>query len=211
MKFFAAIAMAMGMVGVFAAGPAFAQYYGYPVESHASTAEEGMANGMANIIMSTGAANLMNAQAATQAEQARSAYLQNRMLATQTYFDMRLANENYRKEMQDKPLSMEQYVRLSKMEAPDRLSASQLDSFNGKIYWPPQLMIPEYADQRATLEKLYNRRALGDRSTYGPIKAATNAFLDILKKDIAKFAPQDFVRSKNFVQSLGYEANFAMR
>ena len=43
------------------------------------------------------------------------------------------------------------------------------------------------------------------------IKTATAEFLDVLKRDIDKFAPQDYVRSKNFVESLGYEAGFAVR
>lgn len=211
MKSSAAIAMAVGVLGVFAANQLHAQYYGYPVESHASTVEEGIANGMANIISSTGAANLMNAQAATEAEKARSEYIRNRMLATEAYFNMRRANEAFRKETQGKPLSMEQYVRLSKLEAPERMSPSELDTFNGKIYWPPQLMADAYAAQRKELERLYNRRALGDLSTYGPIKMATGDLLSVLKRDIDKFAPQDYVRAKNFVESLGYEAGFAVR
>jgi hypothetical protein len=210
MKFSVAFAMTMSVL-VCTSGQVHAQYYGFPVESHASTAEEGIANGMANIISSAGAANLMNAQAATQAEQARSEYIRNRMLATQTYFDMRRTNEEYRKETQGKPLSMEQYVRLARVEAPDRMSPSELDTLNGKIYWPPQLMVNAYAPLRKEIETLYNRRALGDRSTYGPIKTATGDFLAVLKRDIDKFSPQDYVRSKNFVEALAYEAGFASR
>lgn len=211
MKFSAAIAVAVGVVAICATQSADAQYYGYPVESHASTAEEGIANGMANIISSAGAANLMNAQAATEAEKARNEYIRNRMLATQTYFDMRRVNEEYRKETQGRPLSMEQYVRLAKLEAPERMSPSELDTFNGKIYWPPQLMVDAYASQRKELERLFGRRALGDLSTYGPIKTASGEFLKVLKQDINNFAPQDYVRAKNFVESLGYEAGFAVR
>ena len=211
MKFWVAIAVALGVVGGFSASPVCAQYYGYPVESHASTAEEGIANGMANIISSAGAAHLMNAQAASEAEKARAEYIRNRMLATQTYFDMRRANEAYRKETQGKPLSMEQYVRLAQLEAPERLSPSELDTLNGKIYWPPQLMVNAYAPMRKEIEALYQRRAHGDLSTYGPIKTTTGEFLTALKRDIDKFSPQDYVRSKNFVESLSYEAGFASR
>lgn len=211
MKCSAAIAVAVGLLFVVANDSAEAQYYGYPVESHASTAEEGIANGMANIISSAGAANLMNAKAATEAERARAEYIRNRMAATETYFNMRRVNEAYRKDTQGRPLSMEQYVRLARLEAPERLSPSELDTFNGKIYWPPQLMVEAYAPLRKQIEDLYNRRARGDLSTYGPIKTATAEFLDVLKRDIDKFAPQDYVRSKNFVESLGYEAGFAVR
>jgi hypothetical protein len=213
MKFSVAFAFAMGAL-LTISGPSHAQYYGYGypvIETHASTAEEGIANGMANIIASAGAANLMNAQAATEAEKARNEYIRNRLLATQTYFDMRRVNEQYRKDTQGRPLSMEQYVRLARMEAPDRMSPSELDTLNGKIYWPPQLMVKEYASYREQLESLFQRRARGDLSTYAPIKSVSGEFLEALKRDIDKFAPQDYVRAKNFVESLGYEAGFAVR
>jgi hypothetical protein len=67
-----------------------AQWGGYSY--HASTAEEGIQRGFADVVRSQGMANLYNAQAATEVEKARSAYLDNQYKATQTYFEMRRYN-----------------------------------------------------------------------------------------------------------------------
>lgn len=210
MKFSKCITMA-GALTLLVTGQACAQFVPYPIETHASTAEEGIANGMANIISAAGAANLMNAQAATEAERARSEYIRNRLQATQTFFDMRRINTAYRQETQGKPLTMEQYVRLARMEAPNRLSPSELDPLNGKIYWPPQLLGDKYAEQRQKLDQLFHRRALGDLQTIGNIRQASESFLNDLRADINDFAPQDYVRARRFLESLGFEANFAQR
>lgn len=178
---------------------------------HASTAEEGIANGFANIVRSAGQANLSNAQAASEAERARQAYIQNRALATQTYFDMRRMNAQYRNETRRKPLSQEQYIRLAKEAAPDRLSPSDLDPFSGKIQWPQQLQSDTYAKHREQLESLYQQRARGNLQTYQDIKLACANFNAALKANLNSMSPMDFVRAKNFIDSLGYEANFAMR
>lgn len=187
-------------------------YYGpYGGAYTASTAEEGMANGFANVIRSAAQANLTNAQAATQAQDAVTKYLDNRTLATQTYFNMRQMNSQYRAAERGKPLSMEQYVRLAKQEAPDRMSPSQLDPFTGQIQWPQQLMGASFAPLRTKLEALYKQRALGDLQTYAAIKEACAAMSAELTRNIKQMAPMDFVVARNFVDSLGYEANFAMQ
>lgn len=210
----AAVMIGVGSVGV---GRLTAQVYDgnyanpYGASYHSSTAEEGMANGFANIVRSAGQANLTNAQAATEAERARSAYLQNRALATQTYFDMRKMNAQYREGERSKPLSQEQYIRIAKEAAPDRLSPSELDPFSGTIQWPPQLRGKPFAAQRATLETLYQQRAHGNLQTYQAIKAACAALNAALKANIDTMPPMDFVRAKNFIDSLAYESNFALR
>src|SRR5688572_22974605 len=58
-----------------------AAYNGYGNYHHASTLEEGMANGIANLIHSAGAANLLHSQAARNYQEAHSRYLDNRVKA----------------------------------------------------------------------------------------------------------------------------------
>ena len=64
---------------------------------HASTAAEGAARGMADVVRSAGAANLMNSEAAINIEDARSKYIDNRMQATNTYFQMKTVNKCFGK------------------------------------------------------------------------------------------------------------------
>lgn len=183
-------------------GQARGQYYGT-----STPAAEG--NAFANIVRSAGEASLMNAQAANEAEYARNAYIKNQLEATNTYFDIKRANAAYRLETESRPFSLEQYIRIAQIEAPDRMTANQFDVYNGKIYWPAELMDEAYATYRDNLSNLFRRRALGDPRTYPAIRAQTAAWLETLKLDIENFPPQDYVKAKNYVESLAYEARFA--
>jgi len=172
---------------------------------HASTAEEGIQRGYADVVRSQGMANLLNAQAATQAQQARSQYLDNRNKATQTYFEMRRYNTEARKAERSTPLSMEQYVRLAREEAPATLTPTQLDSLTGAINWPAPLRKPEYAAFRSKIEKLFQDRALGYVG-YNDIHIACQEFQARLQADIMQFQAQDYVAAKKFLDSLIYAA-----
>ena len=183
-------------------GIAFSQWgNGY----HSSTLEEGVQHGFADVVRSQGMANLYNAQAASQAQQARSAYLDNQYKATQTYFEMRRYNTEARKAERSPPLSTEQYVRMARVEAPQMLTNTQLDPLTGSIAWPAPLAIPEYAMYRAQIEKLFADRYSG-YSSYGAVQQACQAFLDQLKADIMKFQANDYVGAKKFLDSLIYAA-----
>jgi hypothetical protein len=183
-----------------------AQYNeGWYPQSHSSTAEEGIQRGYADIVRSQGMANLMNSKAAKEYELARREYLDNRLKATQVYFDMRRTNAEARKATRSSPLSHEQYVRLAKEEAPDGLTTSQLDPLTGYIRWPAPLTKPEYAAARQALDKLFKDRAAGFAPP-GGIQAACDELSKQLRADLQKFTPNDFLVAKKFVDSLAYAA-----
>ena len=184
------------------AAAALAQYgYSY----HSSTAEEGIQRGFADVVRSQGMANLYNAQAATQAQQARSTYLDNEYKATQTYFEMRRYNTEARRSERSPPLSTEQYVRLAREQAPDRLTNTQLDPLTGSISWPVPLLGPEYEVFRKRLEKLLVDRTNG-YATYVEIQQACQDFTERLRADIMKFSANDYVIAKKFLDSVAYAA-----
>src|SRR6266496_1264631 len=66
--------------------------YGVYGGGHASTAAEGYANGVGNVMQSAGMYNLQTSEAAINAEQARSMNIDNNLKGTQTYFEMRKIN-----------------------------------------------------------------------------------------------------------------------
>jgi hypothetical protein len=193
------------LVALFAAA-AYAQYNeGWYMPTYSSTAEEGIQRGYADIVRSQGMANLMNSKAAKEYELARREYIQNRLQATQTYFEMRRTNEEARKAKRSSPLSFEQYVRLAKEEAPDALPTSQLDPLTGYIRWPAPLTKPEYAAMRKTIDKLFQDRA-GGYVAYGSIQAACQDFAKQLQADLQKFPPNEYIAAKKFIESLAHAA-----
>ena len=190
------------------AATASAQYGGYGYGGwggHSSTLEEGVQHGAADLVRSRGMANLLNAQAATQFEQARHDYLDNRLKATQTYFDMRKYNDEARRAKDTSPLSMEQYVRIARQQAPDQLGTSQLDPLTGAIGWPVSLKKPEYDPLRKKLDGLFQQRASGYADP-SALTAACTEFLEKIKADLMKFDPSDYVKAKKFLDSLAFAA-----
>jgi hypothetical protein len=180
-------------------------------QRHASTLEEGIQRGYADVVRSYGMANLLNSEAAKNYEQARRDYIENRLKATQAYFEARSYNDSYRRNKRSAPLSMDQYVRLARQQAPDRLSISQLDPFTGAINWPLPLKRPEYAEQRERIERLFSARAQGTELVHGQIAKAVEEFGLVLKADLETFEQPDYVLAKNFLDSLAFESQLVQR
>jgi hypothetical protein len=172
---------------------------------HSSTYEEGAQRGYADVIRSWGMANLQNSQAVQGFEHARREYLDNRMKATQVYFEMRRYNEDARRAERGSPLSMEQYVRLARQMAPEPLGPSQLDPLTGAIGWPGPLRQAEYQTLRQRIERLFQDRAAG-YADFAAIRVAIEDFYDHLRADIMKYQPDDYLVARKFLDSLAYMA-----
>jgi hypothetical protein len=206
------LTFAFALVAAAASRPAFAQFpYYYGQYHHASTVEEGAANGMANVIQSAGAANLLNSQAARNYEEARSRDLDNRLKATNTYFEMRKMNQEYRAaERGPKPTS-EQMFRLAKERAPSRLGPNDLDPLTGQISWPVILEDEAYKEYRERLDSLFATRAryhgqIG-ADQYLELQRTAKALDAELKTRIKDYPPGDYVKAKGILDSLAYEAS----
>src|SRR5262245_33193078 len=153
-------------------------------------------------------ANLLNSKAAGEFEQARRTYIENQMRATQTYFEMRRYNAEARQAARSTPLSMEQYVRIAREQAPDGLSPTQLDPLTGTISWPSLLRQLAYEPLRKHIEKLFHDRAAG-YVVYGEIQQACQDLQAALKADVDKFPANDYITAKKFIESLTYAARGA--
>jgi hypothetical protein len=175
----------------------------------ATTYEEGAQRGFADVVRSAGLNRLQTSVAMKNVEEARRAYIDNRLKATQTYYDMKRMNDDYRDSKRSQPLSFEGYVRLARIQAPERLSVSQLDPFTGSIAWPAILQERKYAADRDLIEQLYEERANEVASNKREIQAACDNLLHALQADIDLYAQNDYVRAKRFVESLRHEALLA--
>lgn len=149
--------LAVLVVAVCTADLALCQYYGVWGGSphHASTAAESYARGMADAVRSQGQANLMNAQALGAVEDARSKYIDNRLRATQAYYDRKRIHDEYQEEKQMKS----RYYLAKKASSLAPLNQRELDETTGKITWPQLLMQPQYDEDRRLFEEIFARRA----------------------------------------------------
>lgn len=180
--------------------------YGY---HHASTYEEGVQRGFADVVRSAGAANLMNSEAAKNYEDARRKYMDNRVYGTEKYFEMRQINRAARAAERGRQPTMEDLIRYASQRAPDRLSPSILDPLTGVISWPTVLRSELYQADRQKLEALYASRSASGYLTpeqVAEVEAAINNISAVMKQNINTYSPQLYAQAKDFLKSLAYES-----
>jgi hypothetical protein len=183
------------------------QYY---VDNRASTPGESYARGLGDVIRSAGQYNLQTSEAAINAEEARSKYLDNRIKGTQTYFEMRKMNQEYRAAEKRPPPSSADLARYAHNAGVKRLSPSQLDAVDGAIEWPLVLQSPEFAAARTQLDALFAARATGAAgwsvASYATVQELVDAMQRQLQGLISKVSAENYVYAKKFLESLAYEA-----
>ncbi|MBX3412134.1 MAG: hypothetical protein KF708_05395 [Pirellulales bacterium] len=197
------------------ASQADAQWGPYYGGWHASTAAEGYQRGMADLVRSQGMANLFDSMAVQNLEAARSQELDNRLKATQTYFEMRQMNHSYlaaeRAARNTRSPGAEPFRNTPKVRL-ERPGAADLDPVTGSIDWPLSLQTQDYAQYRQELDTLFSQRAQNsghvDPQIYEAISATADGLLQALLANIRNMRPQDYTDAKSFVENLQYEGRF---
>lgn len=183
--------------------------YGGGGYRHASTAAEGFQRGMADVVRSTGAYNLMTSEAMINVETARQQYISNRLYGTQTYFEMRRLNKEARAAEAGPRPTQQDVIRYAQERAPNRLTASEVDPLTGNIAWPSLLQEDAFKTEREELEKLYSERAgRGSLSASEVMKA--NQLIEqmdsTLQANVSKVSSLLYSPAKSFLKSLSYES-----
>ncbi len=186
-------------------------HYGPPtVYHHASTYEEGLLRGHADLVRAWGDYLYSTSLAMINGEEARRRYIDNRQHATKTYFDMRKLNREARAEQRGERPTQEDIARYAKMRAPDRLGAHGFHESLGILHWPPALQGSEFRQERMAVNQLMDERTV-DNSGLGSdncrqIKQVVTRLKGKLKDNIDAVSPADYVAGKNFLTGLSYEA-----
>jgi hypothetical protein len=185
--------------------------WGYNTWGAGSTPAGSYLSGLANAIRAEGEYNLNTSQAAINLEEAQRREIENRRRWTQTYFEMRRINQAYTHPKKE-PLPPETWARLAHDAAPERLPSSVLDPLSGTIYWPSALQGEEFRADREALEQLFAERAsvggaIGVEG-YAHIRRTVDNALARLKSQIRLIDSTRYLEARNFLTSLGYEANF---
>jgi hypothetical protein len=197
-----------------------AQYWGggyappYYGSYGGGTVEGSIAHGYADLVRSAGAYNLMTSEAYKNYEDARKKNIENRLQWTQTYFEMRRINDEYRRAQYERDKrTQEDFIRYAQAAAPHRLVSSQLDPITGYLAWPRLLMTPAFADSRRELDRLFaaragNKGAIGN-DAYFAILDQVDRMQEQLRRLIKVAPANDYIEARKFLESLAYEARFA--
>jgi hypothetical protein len=185
-----------------------APYY----NNKASTVGESWARGVSDVVRSQGEANLRNSEAAINVEEARSRNFDNRLKYTQTYFENRRMNREYRAAERGPRITEQQAERIARERAPKRATTNDLDPITGGLAWPRALTDPQYDPYRKKIEALFQGRAKQGGAigmdTFRDIKSTGDELLTALHANIGNYSPNDYMDAKRFVERLQNEARF---
>ncbi len=201
--------------GGYYAKPYYGGYGGYGYGYGAgigSTAAGSYLGGMAQAIRAAGEYNLNTSAADINEQQALKLDTENQVEWTKAYIEMQNMKHAYHKEQEAPPVPPETWARLAHAAATPRLTPSQLDPVTGTINWPTMLQGPDFKNDRALLDKLFSDRAKSRGAIgvagFNQIREGTDRMLDALKAHIQQVPIREYNLARNFLTSLGYEANF---
>lgn len=184
-----------------------------PYHWHATTAVESYYRGAADYVRARGEFNRNTSEALINVEEARKRFLENKKLSTQTYFEMKRINQQYRDEVRKPAPTPEQIRRMAKAGVPDRADGSELNAATGKIHWPALLQTKPFDDYRAALDELFAARTVENSGVgsahYHQVKRVTGAMKDELKRYLHDLDPSEYLDARKFIDKLAHEARFA--
>lgn len=146
------------------------------IYNSASTAAEGAANGMSNIIQSQGQKNLSDSQAAINLTQARSAQITNQVDSVNAFWEKKgIYAEHVQQELSAIDQKRNFYLANHGLTS---LTPEEFDRTTGTVFWPKVLDQTQYAPYRTALDKLFKQRAYAGALTGDEYMQATAASKD---------------------------------
>ncbi len=185
-------------------------YGGSPYSYHSSTAAEGAARGMGEVIRSQGQYNLKTSEAAINLGKAQKQKIENKEQWTSTYFQMRDINKQHRDaELKRRRGNPEDWIRYAQAGKPKSLSSSELNAVTGEIRWPMLLTAKGFDAQRAELQSMFTARAYNgvlSAEDFSETSQLIDQMIATLKDGIGDVPAQQYITAKKFLESLAYAA-----
>lgn len=146
---------------------------GQVIYNSASTAAEGAANGMSNIIAAQGQRNLNNSQAAINLTQARSSQIDNQVKSVNAFWEKKdIYDARVQQQMAVTGQRRNLYLQNHGLT---NLTPEEFDRTTGMITWPKVLEQSQYNQYRLVLDKLFKQRAYAGALTGDEYMEATAA------------------------------------
>jgi hypothetical protein len=146
---------------------------GQVIYNNASTAAEGYANGVSNIISAQGQKNVSDSQAAINLTQARSSQIDNQVKSVNAFWEKKgIYNEHQQKELEAIDQKRNAYLAKNALTS---LTPEEFDRTTGAVNWPKVLDQKQYDQFRQPLTKLFQQRAYAGALTGDEYMQATAA------------------------------------
>lgn len=143
------------------------------IYNSASTAAEGAANGMSNVIAAQGQRNLSNSQAAINLTEARSSQIDNQVKSVNAFWEKNAIYSQHQQErFTDIQRQRQSYLSRHGLTS---LTPEEFDRTSGTVNWPKVLEQKQYDEYRVELDKLLKQRAYAGALTGDEYIEATSA------------------------------------
>ncbi len=187
-------------------GPAIRQGdNGTPViYDHASTLEEGVLRGGADLLRGIGDMNYSNSLAMINGQEARARGIENYQSAVQTYFDVKAINRQARSQTRRPPVTASTAIRLARQSAPKGLTAMEFDTTTGKLVWPTVLSEADFAAERKEIDSLVAAHGVEVRE----VKQLASDLNAKLVERVDELPTSEYVAAKRFLRGLQADASY---
>jgi hypothetical protein len=184
--------------------------YGYGGGYHASTEAEGVLRGGAELLRGIGEGNYYTSLGLVNTQEAVSRAIDNKKKAVETYFEIKQINRAAREAARPQPLTLTQYAKLAKQEAPDRLSDVDYNRVMGRLNWPAVLAGDDFAAERTALNQVFVGRTAQDvgvsTNFHRDVRELTAAMQAKLRARLDTMSPMEYIAAKNFLTSVTFES-----
>lgn len=211
-----AVVASFALVGL--AGSAFAQEtgsrYGAAIRQfdngtpvvyhHASTLEEGVLRGGADLLRGIGDMNYSNSLAMINGQEARARSIENRRSYVQTYFDVKAIHRQAQAQTRRPPVTASDAIKLARNTAPKGLSAMEFDTTTGTLVWPTVLSEAEFAAERNAINRLVATHGVEVRE----VKQLASELNAKLVKRVEELPTGEYVAAKRFLRGLQADAAY---
>lgn len=146
------------------------------IYNNASTAAEGYANGLSNVIQAEGQRNLSDSQAAINLTDARNQQIDNQVKSVNAYWEKKGIYSQHQQE-QFAQVQRQRAAYMAKYGLKS-LTPEEFDRNSGTVNWLKVLEQKQYDPYRLTLDKLFRQRAYAGALTGEEYIQATAACKD---------------------------------
>ena len=175
---------------------------------------------IADVFRARAQANLLNAQARTQNEVARTARLNNDVHQLNTHIERRRINSTVRfahlhvrgEQLRAAKADAASVAHVNGLDpnADRRLSPVELSPISGTLRWPLLLQTEHYADARTPVNQVFASRAQDGQINpdhYLPLRDWVAKVSEELEKHIHKYPESDYAHAQDFLRRLVIEAS----
>ncbi len=180
------------------------------VYHHASTYEEGVLRGHADWLRGLGDYLYSASLASINFQEANRRGMENHKRAVEQYFELRNFNRQARAAERGPRPTREDLERYARLRNPQPLEAHQFNADLGVLRWPASLQGPEFASERAAIDRLMADRTPRDSGRGSQncqqIQQLARHMQDLLISCINGMSPSQYTEAKDFLNRVKFEA-----